>query len=149
MFDRLLRRTPPPQTTKLDHAPDDAIPVAIDSNLLDLTLLEETKGKMKAKFPRLLATYLDNTEKFLNEIEQQLSAGSIKDITRAAHTIKSSSKILGAVAVSKCAADLEAEAKAAENNKTALSHMKQQYATLRETFVKSEALLNQHSETGS
>ena len=61
----------------------------------------------------VIAAYLENSPKLLADIESALQQKDAPTFTRAAHTLKSSSALLGAMAVSKLALELEMLGKSA------------------------------------
>ncbi|ORE96818.1 multi-sensor hybrid histidine kinase [Stappia sp. 22II-S9-Z10] len=78
--------------------------------VLDLAIFEETRRSMK-KFQTLLDFYKSDTEAYLETITQALAEGKIEDAVMPAHTIKSSSRIIGASGLALLAERFETSAR--------------------------------------
>lgn len=87
--------------------PGSAEPESVEP-LIDDQVLSRMRERMGAKFEMLLNAYLEDSTRYIEEIETGLSEGDATAPTRAAHTMKSSSRLLGAFAVGEAAAALEA-----------------------------------------
>lgn len=75
---------------------------------LNNELFEEMRALMEEEFADVLASYREETPKFLEEIRLALKNGDISSLTAAAHQIKSTSLALGVVKLSDYARALEA-----------------------------------------
>ncbi len=93
-------------------AMDDQFPLEI----LDTTVFEEAKSLLKDKFDFLLDCYIDDVELYMKEIQDAVSSKNIEGIVRPAHTIKSTSKRMGALRLSDIARDIELAAREAANS---------------------------------
>lgn len=79
--------------------------------ILDTTLLDEARDLLKDKFDFLLGCYIDDVESYIREIQQAVTDKNLESVVRPAHTIKSTSKRMGALRLSDIARDLEASAR--------------------------------------
>lgn len=84
--------------------------------ILDATMFEEAKSLLKDKFDFLLGCYIDDIELYMREIQDAVSNRNIEGIVRPAHTIKSTSKRMGAMRLSDIARDIELAAREAANS---------------------------------
>jgi len=83
-------------------------PQAVDGEaLLDLGAIEELRSEMADMLPTMIDYYLEDSVGYINEITSALEAGKLTPMVAPAHTLKSSSRQLGAVQVSEIACELE------------------------------------------
>ncbi|MBI3376545.1 MAG: response regulator [Betaproteobacteria bacterium] len=110
-------------------APVDAMLAQAEAELdqARLDMMREVMGE--EDFAVLVATFLAGTEQLLAQLEQALRANDQELVYRHAHTLKSSSANLGAMALSSQARSLEAQARAHR-----LDDAPQQLATMRAEF---------------
>lgn len=80
---------------------------AVNSDVLDMEALQQAKATTKKRFPTMIEYFLEDMDGYIHDIKAGLEKEALKEIARATHTIKSSSKSLGAVAVSNVARDME------------------------------------------
>jgi len=93
------------------------------AEILNAALFEEAKSLLKDKFDFLLGCYIDDVELYMREIQDAVSNKNIEGIVRPAHTIKSTSKRMGALRLSDIAKDIELAAReAANSNEDPLLH---------------------------
>ncbi|GGE11776.1 hypothetical protein GCM10011390_33610 [Aureimonas endophytica] len=95
--------------------------------LVDAVLFQQTRAAM-TKFEALVSFYKTDTELYLRTIREALATGRIEETVLPAHTIKSSSRILGALGLALLAEEFEkrvlAEGKASMDELNALAmHM--------------------------
>jgi HPt (histidine-containing phosphotransfer) domain-containing protein len=75
---------------------------------IDEATLQELRLTLGDDFlPELISTYLDETPRLLKDLQQALAEGKADAFGRTAHSIKSSSASLGALAFSAQARELE------------------------------------------
>lgn len=86
------------------------LPSTSPSGLLDEVLFAEAKALLKDKFDMLLGCYIEDVEAYIREMQTAAENKNAKDFVRPAHTIKSTSKRMGAVRLSDTARDLEQRA---------------------------------------
>lgn len=84
--------------------------------ILDEDLLDEARDVMKGKFEFMLTCFIEDVEMYLQDIHTAVANRDIAGIVRPAHTIKSSSKRLGALSLSEKAKNIEIAAREAANN---------------------------------
>jgi DNA-binding response OmpR family regulator len=78
-----------------------------NNDILDMTAVIESKQILKDKYPSMLNYYVEDVTNYMDEIRTALETGIIKSAIRPAHTIKSSSRRMGAAKLSDLAKDLE------------------------------------------
>jgi CheY-like chemotaxis protein len=100
-----------PTTRAQTHPPLSGIPLEsarINREALDkLRILFEDEGELL----RLVIEHIHNAGALLATIHASITTKNVEELRRAAHTLKSSAAMFGATRVSRCAAELEAEAK--------------------------------------
>jgi HPt (histidine-containing phosphotransfer) domain-containing protein len=82
---------------------EDRIETVIDTNVL-----EDIRDLMEDDFPDLVRRFLKDSADLLAQLDQDIARGDAESVHRAAHTLKSSSAALGALALSDRARHLEA-----------------------------------------
>ena len=76
--------------------------------MIDDAVFNELRVTMGDDFiPELIAAYLDDTPRLIQDLQQTLAEGNVIAFTRTAHSIKSSSASLGALDFSAQAKELE------------------------------------------
>ena len=83
------------------------------SALLDTAAVDEARSMFKAKFPTMAGYYFEDAEGYVANIRDAVSAGNVQAIVTPAHTLKSSSRQMGASGVSDIAKEIEANAREA------------------------------------
>ncbi len=84
--------------------------------ILNEEILSEACHMMKKRFPDMIKFYLEDTTSYLKTIRGGLDESDIEKIIAPAHTIKSSSKQIGAILVSEIAKDIEVIARDISND---------------------------------
>lgn len=79
---------------------------------IDITILERMKLVAGDRFPVLLKTFIDNTEKLYVELEQAQAKGDAAALAVTAHTFKSTLAQIGAIELSNLLKDVEIESRA-------------------------------------
>lgn len=82
-----------------------------DAVILDMAAIAEAKATMKAKFPTMVQYFLEDSESYIAAIKEGIAAASAEKIVSPAHTLKSSSRQMGALRVSEIAKSMEALAR--------------------------------------
>lgn len=96
-----------PQTRRSADASGEGKPAAaVKVPLMDIAEFERTRSAMK-KFDVLLSLYRNDTAEYLRAIRQQLGMNNLQDAILPAHTIKSSSRMIGASGLSALAENME------------------------------------------
>ncbi len=98
-----------------EHAGQDA-PPEDRFEILNAAMFNEAKQILKDRFDFLLGCYIDDVESYINEIQDAVSNNNIEGIVRPAHTIKSTSKRMGAMRLSDIAMSIEHAAREAANS---------------------------------
>lgn len=81
------------------------------NDLIDFNALAEAKEMMKAKFPTMVEYYLEDSVNYIALIHEGMKASNVERIISPAHTLKSSSRQMGAQRVSALAKEIEALAR--------------------------------------
>jgi HPt (histidine-containing phosphotransfer) domain-containing protein len=88
-----------------------AKPAPVAAPALDEGILGELRDMMGGEFKALIELYLRDAKGYLQQLEEAATAGDIPKMIGPAHTLKSSSANLGAMAVSAAAKRIELGAK--------------------------------------
>jgi signal transduction histidine kinase/DNA-binding response OmpR family regulator/HPt (histidine-containing phosphotransfer) domain-containing protein len=98
-----------------DGAPDAKAPPApvIDRKVLDSLRRLGPEGRSDV-LRRVVQLYLDSAPELVSELEQAAAAGDLEALTRASHSLKSSSAYVGALVLSQRCGALEAAARAGD-----------------------------------
>lgn len=118
------------------------------TTLLDRDTLEEARALLKDKFDFLLGCYIDDVEAYIREIQDAVTNRNIEGVVRPAHTIKSTSKRMGAMLLSDVARDVETQAREAANtndpsiSEKMLSDIKRMSSVFEQTRAKLKATTN-------
>lgn len=86
------------------------------TEIVNTVLLDEARAILKDKFDFLLGCYIDDVGNYIREIQDAVASKNAEGIVRPAHTIKSTSKRMGALCLSDIAKDIEHAARDASNN---------------------------------
>lgn len=114
--------------------------------LLEMSLFEESREIMGAKFPRILEYYLEDTATYLEQAQHDLADnGAYMRLMVPLHTIKSSSRQLGALAIADIASAMEERVRAASSaNAACPPELHAMLAQLRQQFENLKPVLNGH-----
>lgn len=82
-----------------------------DAAILDMIAFNEAKATMKAKFPTMVQYFIEDTETYIGAIREGIAVGIAEKIVSPAHTLKSSSRQMGAIHMSEIAKEMEALAR--------------------------------------
>ena len=82
-------------------------------DVLDLRVVENTRRIFKAKYSEMVGYYIEDTDKYIHEIEDALERSDFAAAIRPSHTLKSTSQRMGAVKISTLAGALELQARQA------------------------------------
>ena len=82
-----------------------------DGALLDTEMVKNARDILKDKYDEMLVVYFKNSWDRVDEILKALNASNIEDAIRPAHTLKSTSKQMGAITLSSTMKDIEYIAK--------------------------------------
>jgi HPt (histidine-containing phosphotransfer) domain-containing protein len=114
--------------------------------IVDYALLEEARALLKDKFDLLLGHYIEDVENYIRDIETAVANGDMEAAVRPAHTIKSTSKRMGALHLSDLARDIELEAKVGEPNNPALM---EHIHALPDVFAQTKDMLLKAKDSGA
>jgi HPt (histidine-containing phosphotransfer) domain-containing protein len=79
--------------------------------MLDTAAFEAAKDMMKQKFEKIIGYYLEDVQAYIEAIKEGLDKKDPAMIMPAAHTIKSSSRQIGAFALANYTANIEEKAR--------------------------------------
>lgn len=83
-----------------------------EDGLLDAQAVNQARQILKGKYDEMIDIYINNSREYLDEITQAVYEKNVEAIIRPAHTLKSTSKQMGAFKLSDMAKDVEHIAKA-------------------------------------
>jgi HPt (histidine-containing phosphotransfer) domain-containing protein len=78
-----------------------------DAPVLDISVFAEARDAMRDRFGKVISFYLEDTTSYIEKIRSGLGTQNAEAIVPPAHTIKSSSRQLGAIRLSELAKDIE------------------------------------------
>ena len=95
-----------------DHI-DTTLPLSkySEKDLLDAEAIENAKAILKSQFEKTISIYIENSTNYIEDIKKALAEGSINDVILPAHTLKATSRQMGAYVVANFAKDIEYQAK--------------------------------------
>lgn len=116
------------------------------STILDMQAFQEAKDMMKAKFPIMLQYFLEDTETYIASIHEGLALVNASKIVSPAHTIKSSSKQMGAIAMSEIAKAMEMLAREqSDRNRNDMPPFVEMLSQLEAAFAETKAAFEQQN----
>lgn len=80
--------------------------------ILDEEAIKNAQSILKSKYGEMVTLYIDNSQERIEEISQAINQNDIEAIIRPAHTLKSTSRQMGAIKLSDIAETMEKNAKA-------------------------------------
>lgn len=92
------------------YAPPKSKDECIDNNIHD-----GAKRLLGEDYERAVKIYMEETEKYIQQISKALDQNNLEDAILPAHTIRSTSRHIGALALAECAGQLEEKCKRAES----------------------------------
>lgn len=112
------------------------------SMMLDENAVQSARGILKGRYDDMVVMFLDNSRERINEIKQGIYKDDAEAIIRPAHTLKSTSRQMGAFRLAEIALMVEKEAKAIVNGDSSLEqsmdHIAQAITDLSEILVETE-----------
>ena len=108
---------------------------------VDWDTLEDMRELMGDKFAKMLTTCLDNTAKYIEQIEDAYTKGDIKTVRDCSHTIKSSCATLGMIKVSDLSKATEGKARALEEEDGNIEELAPDLKNLKDAFARVEPTL--------
>lgn len=98
------------------------------TEIFDMRIVQEAKDTMKTKFPLMVEYFLEDSQIYVNDIK------SGKTVTEAAHTLKSSSRQMGAVKLSNIAREIEEVSRGGGQPTVYLAPLEEAYREVVEAF---------------
>jgi signal transduction histidine kinase/DNA-binding response OmpR family regulator len=116
--------------------------------VLDQGLLAQAKAMMKGKFEQMVDYYCEDVMSYLQEIETAFDKGEWQEAVRPAHTIKSTSLRMGAVALSVVAKKMEAELNEVSSGarKPDKDKLRNDFDHMRELFARTESEMRHNAK---
>lgn len=105
------------------------------NDAIALWMLQETKDLMGEGFSDIVAKYIRNGDLWIKQAQAAAAAAQARAVAEAVHPLRSSSAMLGAVAVADLAKKIEEEALAIENNGTEVSCLSEKLKNLHQYFL--------------
>jgi HPt (histidine-containing phosphotransfer) domain-containing protein len=101
----------PPAVAPAAVTPPSPAPATPAPNVLDDDVLAELREVMGAEFGNLVQMFLVDAAKYIRQLEEAAAGSDLEKLIAPAHTLKSSSANLGAMAVSAAAKRIEVGAR--------------------------------------
>jgi len=99
---------------------------------LDMAIIAESKALLQEKFTTIATYFLEDSAMYIGRIEQAFAAGDAEALVPPAHTLKSSSRQMGALRLSAVAEHIEITAREAVKSKSDLPSLEPAIAQLRD-----------------
>lgn len=98
------------------------------SGIVDEKAVKESKAIFKSKYKTILDYFMEDAENYIHQMQDAIKQDTPMDIIRPAHTLKSTSKRMGAIRLSDAAFTIEKIAKSLEDseNATEMANLKKQ-----------------------
>lgn len=111
--------------------------------MLDEDAVQSARDILKGKYDDMVAMFLDNSRERIDEIKQGIDKDDAEAVIRPAHTLKSTSRQMGAFRLAEIALMVEKEAKAIANEDSAseqqnMDHISQAITDLSEILAETE-----------
>lgn len=117
-----------------------------DVGVLDLEVIETARASMKDKFVGLLSCYFEDSSDYISQIEDAVGEGEFGKLKAPAHTLKSSSRLLGAMEVARIAELLEEASNDAVKGKELTIDVEEMVAALRQAYSQARSELEIHAK---
>ncbi len=105
------------------HTPSQEHDETHTSKLLDEEATQQARLILKDKYDDMVGVFITNSRERLEELHQAITSGVVEEMVRPAHTLKSTSMQMGAIALSDKAKELEKLAKSGNS----ITHMMRMY----------------------
>jgi signal transduction histidine kinase/DNA-binding response OmpR family regulator len=102
----------------------------LSDEILDREAIAQAKSILKDKYDNMVDIFLSSTKEYLDNITNALQTGNIEEIIRPAHTMKSTSRQMGAFQLSNVAKELELMAKSTNPDIAAMESLTKQLTEL-------------------
>ncbi|HEU4838660.1 MAG TPA: response regulator [Micavibrio sp.] len=121
-----------------------------DDTIIDYALLEEARSLLKDKFDLLMDHYIEDVENYIRDIETAAACGDMEAVVRPAHTIKSTSKRMGALRLADLALAIELGARdAAKAGQPDAPALMEQIRALPGMFAQTRDMLLKAKDSGA
>jgi CheY-like chemotaxis protein len=129
---------------------DGAANESAGDTIVDYALLEEARSILKDKFDLLLDHYVEDVENYIRDIETAAAGGDMEAAVRPAHTIKSTSKRMGALRLADLALASELGAKdAVESGQPDAPALMEHIRALPGVFAQTRDMLLKAKDSGA
>lgn len=136
-----MQPVPPSQTSEQDQTVEVE---TTEQEYFDREALQDAQTILKNRFPQVLQGYLEDTEGYIDHIEEHLKRCEYEQVFRYAHPLKASSEALGIIRLAKIARAIEHSARNASKNEDAtIPNAKQLLQSLQQTYKYVRPLLEQ------
>lgn len=112
-----------------------------EPEILNMGAVKEARETLEDEYSEMLEIYIGNSLDYIGDISEALDKGDIESVIRPAHTLKSTSRQMGAIQLSEKAREVEYIAKAIRNGTTESGE------TIRDLMVLTEEIKNIYEET--
>ena len=96
-------------------------------NTINFQSIKSIQSMLEDKFPEIVETYERNAKKYLEEIYSGIEAGNAEQIRSAAHSLKSSSRMMGLEGAGDLSENIEVAAKEGDCRQSERFEMLSQY----------------------
>lgn len=112
-----IQKEPAPASSEEGAASEPSVLATKDKlpAIVDEGVLSEARSILKDKFDFMMDCYIEDVGNYIGEIQEAMIKQDLESLVRPAHTIKSTSKRMGAMQLAEVARDIEASARDAAN----------------------------------
>ncbi len=110
----------------------------VSASVLDLAAVSEAKAMMKDKFPKMIGYFLEDSVMYVKQVEDGLAANNAEAVVPPAHTLKSSSRQMGAIVLSGIAKDMELTAREVVKGNGSLDPIRARLPELKDALSKTQ-----------
>ena len=106
------------------------------NEILDDEIISEAKDMMKSKFPTMISYFLEDSTMYVTQVEEAFAANDVEALVPPAHTLKSSSRQMGAILLSDIAKDIELAAREVAKGNNSINEIKTKISELKDALEK-------------
>ena len=134
---RATNETPPKQDSATRNLEINSL-ASKDSDTFDWSIYHETKQSLGDRFDKLTALFLQDGDKIVSGISEAISNERRGECVRLSHTLKSTSRMIGAVKLSETCSELE---QSARDSEVPFTNLQRTADAVSEEFQSSKMLL--------
>ena len=108
------------------------------TEILNQEIISEAKDMMKDKFDKMVEYFLEDSITYVNQVEEEFNNNNAEGVVPPSHTLKSSSKQMGAMLLSEISADIELTSREIVKGNGSLEDIKDKITVLKDALGKTQ-----------